>query len=97
MGQTIFDEIVEAKVDLVLTGHDHVYERSNLLARSARCRSVNTTDNVDLSCVVGNGRHGRYPAGNGTVVAVQGDGGNESDNVKIADGDHEVGVCSEDM
>jgi len=97
MGQTIFDEIVEAKVDLVLTGHDHVYERSNLLARSARCRSVNTTDNVDLSCVVGNGRHGRYPAGNGTVVVVQGVGGNEIDNVTIDGSDPEIGYIAEAM
>jgi hypothetical protein len=97
MGQDIFDELVEAKVDLILTGHDHVYERSNLLARSNRCESVDATDDVNLSCVIANGRVGRYPAGSGSVVVVQGVGGNEIDNVTIDGSRPQVGYIAEAM
>ena len=96
MGQEIFDEIIEARADLVLTAHDHVYERSNLLARSARCKSVNASDSVDLSCVVGNGQGG-YAAGSGTVVVVQGVGGNEIDNVTIDGSNPQIGYIAEAM
>src|SRR2546425_1173305 len=44
MGQDIFDELVEAHVDLILVGHDHVYERSKQLKVSSTCESVNSTN-----------------------------------------------------
>lgn len=97
MGQDIFDELVEAKVDLILTGHDHVYERSNLLARSNRCESVDATDDVNLSCVIADGRVGRYPAGSGSVVVVQGVGGNEIDNITIDGSRPQLGYIAEAM
>jgi len=40
IGQALWDALITAKVDLLLTGHYHVYERSYQLAHSATCTSV---------------------------------------------------------
>src|SRR5438046_1206 len=52
MGQELFDEIVGAKVDLILAGHDHAYARSKQLKESDSCKSVNSTGPVQPSCIV---------------------------------------------
>jgi len=91
MGQYLFDELLEAHVDLILVGHDHVYERSKQLRVSSSCESVNSTNRFDPSCVAANGTRGAYAKGKGTVVVVQGVGGRSFDNVSIDGGDRELG------
>jgi len=91
MGQDIFDELVEAHVDLILVGHDHVYERSKQLRVSSSCESVNSTNPFEPSCVAANGTQGVYPKGEGTIVVVQGVGGRSFDNVAIDGSDRELG------
>src|SRR5207247_891929 len=66
MGQYLFDELLEAHVDLILVGHDHVYERSKQLRVSSSCESVNSTNRFDPSCVAANGTRGAYAKGKGT-------------------------------
>ena len=91
MGQDIFDELVEAHVDLILVGHDHVYERSKQLRVSSSCESVNSTNEFEPSCVVANGTQGVYAKGGGTVVVVQGVAGRSFDNVAIDGSDRGMG------
>src|SRR5436853_3189670 len=83
MGQDLFDELVEAHVDLILVGHDHVYERSKQLRVSSSCESVNSTNQFEPSCVAASGTQGVYAKGEGTIVVVQGVGGRSFDNVAI--------------
>src|SRR2546430_17263622 len=40
MGQVVFDELLEAHVDLILAGHLHLYERRNQLNGSSSCESL---------------------------------------------------------
>ena len=97
MGQELFDEIVGAKVDLILAGHDHAYARSKQLKESDSCKSVNSTGPVQPSCIVEDGLHGAYPKGNGTVVITQGVGGDDLDNVVLNDTDPQVRYFVEAM
>src|SRR5207247_1052876 len=69
MGQGLFDELVEAKVDLILAGGDHAYERSKQLRQSDSCESVNSTGPADPSCVADGGSQDIYPKGDRTVTA----------------------------
>src|SRR5437773_7775646 len=97
MGQELFDEIVGAKVDLILAGHDHAYARSKQLKESDSCKSVNSTGPAQPSCIVEDGLHGAYPKGNGTVVITQGVGGDDLDNVVLNDTDPQVRYFVEAM
>src|SRR5947199_10856450 len=91
MGQYLFDELLEAHVDLILVGHDHVYERSKHLRVSSSCGSGNSTNRFDPSCVAANGARGAYAKGKGTVVVVHAVGERSVDNVSIEGGDRELG------
>ena len=90
MGQEIFDELVGAKVDLILAGHDHAYARSKQLKESDSCKSVNSTGPVQPSCIVEDGLHRAYAKGNGAVVITQGVGGDDLDNVVLDGSDPQV-------
>src|SRR5205809_7714567 len=97
MGQYLFDELLEAHVDLILVGHDHVYERSKQPRVSSSCESVNSTNRFDPSCVAANGTRAAYAKGKGTVVVVQGVGGRSFDNVSIDGCDRDLGYYVEVM
>lgn len=68
IGTDFFKMLVDRKVDLVLQGHDHVYQRSKQL----RCALPGAPA---PACVVDDGADGRYTKGEGTVVMTQGTGG----------------------
>ena len=97
MGQDFFDELVEAEVDMILVGHDHVYERSKQLDQSNACESVNATNQFEISCVASDGSQGVYPKGEGSVVVVQGVGGDKLHNVTLDGSDPEIGYFAEAM
>src|SRR5438128_6331504 len=86
-----FDELEEAHVDVILVGHDHVYQRSKQLRVSSSCESVNSTNEFEPSCVAANGTQGLYAKGEGTIVVVQGVGGRSFNNVAIDGSDREIG------
>lgn len=97
MGQAMFDKLVELRVDLILQGHDHVYERSKQLALSGTCTSVVSDDRFNPDCVVDDGADGVYGKGNGTVVVVNGAGGTTLYDVVINGSDPEIGYFVEVM
>jgi hypothetical protein len=91
MGQSIFDELIEAKVDLILVGHGHAYERSKQLGLSSSCKSIPSADEFESECVADDGRYGKYTKGKGTLVVGQGVGGAKFDPVAINGSDPELG------
>jgi len=71
-GSDVFDMLVSKRVDLILSGHDHSYQRSKQLALGGQCPAVKV-DSVDSDCVVDS--DSRLNRGAGTVAVVVGTGG----------------------
>ena len=75
-GPDLFNFLVSKKVDLVLHGHDHNYQRSKQFALSASCPSIpvqsDATPNAvaDLNCIVDS--DDSLTRGAGTVVVISG-------------------------
>lgn len=67
LGSSLMDLLLEKKVDVILQGHDHNYQRSKQLS----CAVTNTTQQ---SCIVGQGPN--YTKGGGSVIVINGAGGN---------------------
>lgn len=74
--QELLTLLVKERVDLVLHGHDHVYERSHQLGRGPGCARV-IVDSYNMACVRDGGGDGRYRKGRGVVFVGAGTGGSE--------------------
>lgn len=75
--QDLLDLLVEKRVDLVLHGHDHSYQRSKQLqAPRTGCPQV-VVDAYDPDCVVDDGADAEHSRGEGPVFVVAGMGGGE--------------------
>jgi PKD domain len=77
IGPDIFNLLISQRVDLILEGNDHAYERSKQLGlNSFTCQSfpigVDTYPVYSPSCVVDDGSNGFYEPHNGTIVMIQG-------------------------
>ncbi len=78
IGSDMMNLLIDERVDLVLQGHDHNYQRSKQLT----CATVGS---FSSACVVDDGADGVYARGAGTVFVIVGTGGtglldvNESD------------------
>jgi calcineurin-like phosphoesterase family protein len=84
IGTDLLNLMIDKKVDLILEGHDHTYQRSKQLALSSSCTAV-PSGSYNSSCVVGDGSDGQYVKGLGSVLAIVGSGGNGLYNVDPAD------------
>jgi len=71
IGEDLLNLLVEEKVDVVLQGHDHNYQRSKQLALGPSC-DVLEEDSFNSGCVAGGGANGSYTRGEGTVVVISG-------------------------
>jgi len=75
IGTNLFNMLVSKKVDLILEGHDHTYERSKQLGFNSACTAFTTNSSYvvyNSNCVVDDGSRGFYTAGAGTVVVIGG-------------------------
>src|SRR5438874_9937283 len=75
IGTNLFNMLVSKKVDLILQGHDHTYERSKQLGFNSACTAFTTNSSYvvyNSNCVVDDGSRGFYTAGAGTVVVIGG-------------------------
>lgn len=97
MGAEIFEELLEAEVDLLLMGRDHVYARSRLLEETDECGSPPSTNESVKACIAADGARGVYPKGVGTVVVLQGVGGEELHDVTLDGSDPEIEYFVEAM
>lgn len=80
-GTDLFNLLLDRRVDLVLMGHDHTYQRSKQLATDAeRCPVARVP--LDSGCIVGDGANGFYPRGEGSVLVTVGTGGQGLSSVK---------------
>jgi hypothetical protein len=76
--------LVAAGADLVLTGHEHLYQRTRQLALSSACPQLRR-DSAASSCIAD--ADDDLAQGAGTVVATVGTGGTELRDVDTADGE----------
>jgi hypothetical protein len=81
IGADLFNLLVQKKVDLVLQGHEHGYERSGQFALDpARCPSIpisspTGTPSYSAGCMADHGASGAYTKGVGPVVVIAGTAG----------------------
>jgi hypothetical protein len=81
--QDLFSALIASRVDLVLSGHDHTYQRSHQIAPPRTgCREV-VVDQFDRDCLVADGD--AYRKGGGSVFVVSGAGGAELYPVRASD------------
>ena len=73
-GQDLTNMLISEKVDLVLQGHAHTYQRSKQLTLSASCSTVSSSS-YNSNCVVDDGTDNMFTKGAGTVFVIQGIGG----------------------
>ena len=81
-GPDLFNLLVSKKVDLVLSGHEHTYQRSHQIAHGTGCTTV-VPASYDADCVEDS--DSAFTQGAGSVFAVVGTGGINLYNVNAAD------------
>ncbi|MBE2239474.1 MAG: metallophosphoesterase [Caldilineaceae bacterium] len=84
IGQELLDVLVSKKVDLILQGHEHLYERSRQLALNANCPTI-AVNAYDADCVVAAGAGNRFPRGAGSLIVVAGTMGAKLRDVALND------------
>ncbi|WP_195760729.1 metallophosphoesterase [Agromyces kandeliae] len=85
-GPEIADLLVSAGADLVISGHEHLYQRTAQLGHGPRCDSI-APDEIAVDCIVDDGDH--LEQGAGTVFVTVGTGGTALRDVHS--GDREAG------
>lgn len=81
-GAALMNLLVQKKVDLVLTGHEHLYQRTKQLSHGTGCTAI-TPGSYDADCVADS--DATMTGGRGTVMATVGTGGVELRAVDGAD------------
>jgi hypothetical protein len=84
IGSDLLNLLIDKKVDLVLQGHDHVYQRTKQLATSPSCTTVPIAS-FNTSCVMDDGADGLYTKGVGPVFVIAGTGGEGLYEINTAD------------
>lgn len=74
MGADLFNLLVDRRVDLIVAGHEHNYQRSAQVAHRRWC-GVLRPGTHDADCVVDDGKDGRYRKGAGSVQVITGAAG----------------------
>ncbi|HKZ85980.1 MAG TPA: fibronectin type III domain-containing protein [Anaerolineae bacterium] len=78
IGSDLMNLLIDERVDLVLQGHEHNYQRSKQLT----CATVGS---FNSACVADDGADGVYTRGAGSVFVIAGTGGAGLYNVSVAD------------
>ncbi|WP_227497373.1 PKD domain-containing protein [Planctomonas psychrotolerans] len=81
-GEDMMNLLVDKKVDLVLGGHEHIYQRSQQLATGTNCSRL-SAGTVNEACIAD--RDPDVTAGAGTVFTTIGTGGVEFRDINLAD------------
>jgi thrombospondin type 3 repeat protein/calcineurin-like phosphoesterase family protein len=71
IGTDLMNLLVSKRVDLVLQGHDHNYQRGKQLALNGGCPAVPAAS-FDADCVVDSGADGVYTKGAGPIFVISG-------------------------
>jgi hypothetical protein len=89
IGADLLNLLVSKKVDLVLQGHEHAYERSKQLAHNPATCPAMAAERFDAGCITDHGADNTYTKGRGPVFVIAGTGGQPLRGV--ATGDPEAG------
>ena len=81
-GPDLMNLLVSKRVDLVLMGHNHLYERTKQLARSTTCQRI-APGTTSQTCIADAGSN--LVQGRGTVFATVGTGGTGLQSLNTAD------------
>ncbi|MFD1211130.1 metallophosphoesterase [Arthrobacter sp. GCM10027362] len=84
LGEDMANLLVQKKVDLVLHGHEHLYQRTYQLGPGPGCPAL-APDTATAACL--RDKSGPFDAGAGTVFATVGTGGKELRDVDLQDPD----------
>ncbi|MCA1841628.1 MAG: metallophosphoesterase [Actinobacteria bacterium] len=72
IGPDVFNLLVDKKVDLILQGHEHGYERSKQLASGPDCPAIPLGTPAPAACIADDGSDGAYTKGAGPVLVIAG-------------------------
>ena len=78
VGTELMDLLIEKRVDLILQGHEHNYQRSKQLI----CASANSYKD---SCVADSGVDSSYTKGVGSILVIAGTSGRSLTDVNVSD------------
>jgi len=81
-GNALINMLVNKRVDLVLNGHEHLYQRTHQLATGPACPAL-VAGTVSTACIADN--DGTMAKGAGTVFATVGTGGAPMRDINLAD------------
>ncbi len=85
-GADLFNLLLSEKVDLVLSGHEHTYQRSHQLGLKTGCTNPTwQADTFDADCITDSNATDGFTKGAGTVIGVVGTGGVSLYDVDTAD------------
>lgn len=84
IGTDLMNLLLDKKVDLILQGHDHTYQRSKQLALSGACTAI-TVDGYNSGCVADDGSDNQYIKSFGSVVVIVGTAGTGLYDVSTSD------------
>jgi hypothetical protein len=84
MGGDLFQLLLDMKVDLVITAHDHNYQRTHQLVKAASCPRL-PLNFFDQNCVSDAGGTREYARGLGTIQVTVGTGGAELSDINPRD------------
>lgn len=74
VGRDLLDLLINQKVDLVLQGHAHTYQRTHqLVYNTATCPTIDPTQPADMDCVIDTDNN--FTKEQGTVFVIVGTGG----------------------
>ena len=84
-----FNLLLEKRVDLILQGHNHVYQRSKQLTNNIAGCTTLTVDTYDTDCVASDGGASNvFTKGQGSILAIVGMGGDTLYTINTSDGDY---------
>ena len=84
IGADLLNLLIDKKVDLVLQGHEHNYQRSKQIALGSSCPRV-VPGSYDPDCIVDDGSDNTYTRGAGTIFLINGNMGRCCYNVRSND------------
>src|SRR6266581_3510024 len=87
IGNDLYNLLVSKKVDLILQGHDHDYQRSKQLALNGTTCTAIQAETYNSNCVINDGSTGSYTQGLGPVVDIVGTIGEGLHPISTSDGD----------
>ena len=84
-----FNLLLSKRVDLILQGHNHIYQRSKQLANNVTGCTTVSANTYDADCVASDGgATNAFTKGQGSILAIVGMGGDDLHSINTSDGDY---------